>query len=102
MAKIGRNEENQAVIIPENDEELSSINEKIAASSPLEDDELGNVSGGIEISTINHWWGDSYLVCGTCKSKDFDIIGFVRTNVIKTKCKKCNRISEVDLSRMAW
>lgn len=59
----------------------------------LSDDALGNVDGGIKIYTKSLWYGPDYLVCGSCGSKSWTIIGAREPNRLQLRCDKCGRIS---------
>ena len=66
---------------------------KLSGVQKLSDDELENVDGGIKIYTKSHWYGNEYLVCGSCGSKSWTIIGGEEPNWLIIRCDKCGRVS---------
>lgn len=50
--------------------------------TPLTEEELQQVDGGVKLSVTEHWYGDSFLVCVKCGKHDFDVIGCSRENIL--------------------
>lgn len=72
---------------------------KIASGNgtPLTEEELAQVDGGVKLSVKEHWYGDDFLVCMRCGKHDFDVIDCPQENILKVRCKKCGWVGTADL-----